>query len=180
MRWTSEQIEFRSALRRFVDAEVLPLREGLEFGSVLPYDVVRRYYDAFGVGESAMQRFERSMAGERSDGGRSSAESLIPIVEFSRASPGLVAAHGVSVGPTSTAEQRVLPRPAHCARWACTRRRRGELAFDDVYVEDDRLLRGRSSSSSSIGVATRRRQRSQQNARVSLPWHVARGLLGDI
>ena len=88
MRWTNEQSEFRKALRRFVEAEVLPLREELEFGGTPPYAVLRRYYEAFAVGEAAMERFERSLAGDASRGGRSAAETLIPTIELSRAVPG--------------------------------------------------------------------------------------------
>ena len=88
--WTEEQQLFRDAVRRFVETELAPQREGLEHGDLPPYDVLRSFYKAFAVGSSALDRFERSLAGDPvAEPARSAAETLIPIVEFSRHSPGL-------------------------------------------------------------------------------------------
>ena len=40
--WTEEQLMVRDAVRQFVEAEVAPLREDLEFGDTPPYEVLRK------------------------------------------------------------------------------------------------------------------------------------------
>jgi hypothetical protein len=116
MRWSTEQQEYRDALRRFVDGSVFPLRDDLERGGIPPYDILREYYRAFGIGEAALDRFERSMAGEDIRGERSAAETLIPMIELSRCSPGLVTALGVSVNLAAGAILRA-GSPEQKRRW---------------------------------------------------------------
>ncbi len=109
---------FRDAVRRFVEAELVPRREELEFGDLPPYGVLRAFFQAFEVGSSALERFERSLEDvpveEKS---RSAAETLIPIIELSRHSPGLVTAMGVSVSLTAGAILRAGSREQK-ERWA--------------------------------------------------------------
>src|SRR5579862_3152399 len=96
--WSEEFTEYQAAIKRFVASEVAPLREQLELGDLSPYGIMRRYYSAFGIGESAQERFVATMAGTtRSLPPRSAAETLIPMVEFSRYSPGVMTALGASV-----------------------------------------------------------------------------------
>lgn len=114
--WSDEQVMFRDAVRRFVDAEVAPRREEFEHGDLPPYDVLRAFYRTFEIGEAAIERFERSLAGERSEA-RSAAETLIPIIELSRHSPGMVAALGVSASLTAGAVLRAGTREQK-ERWA--------------------------------------------------------------
>jgi hypothetical protein len=102
LRWSEEQLMYRAAVRRFVETVVAPQREALEFEGVPPYDVLRRYYREFGVGESAMERFEATMSGGPRPP-RSAAEKLIPLVEFARCSPGLSVALGTSIDLTAGA-----------------------------------------------------------------------------
>jgi alkylation response protein AidB-like acyl-CoA dehydrogenase len=100
--WSAELTEYQGAVRKFVDTEVAPLREQLELGSLSPYDTMRRYYRAFGIGDSALERFEATIAGTTSElPPRSAAETLIPMVEFSRYSPGIVTALGASISLTA-------------------------------------------------------------------------------
>lgn len=102
LRWSEEQVMYRQAVRRFVDSVVAPQREALEFEGLPPYDVLRQFYKEFGVGESALERFEASM----SDGPRPprhAAEKLIPLVEFARCCPGLAVALGTSIDLTAGA-----------------------------------------------------------------------------
>ena len=105
--WTEEQLMFRQALRRFVETKVMPLREELEHGGLPPYDVLRKYYAAFGVGDGALARFERKLdggsEGTPAPAARSVAETLLPMTEFCRVSPGLVTALTVSVGLSASA-----------------------------------------------------------------------------
>jgi hypothetical protein len=111
-----EQQEYRSAVRRFVNGRVLPLRADLEHGDLPPYEILREYYSAFGIGDTAIDRFERSMAGEDIRGERSAGETLIPMIELSRCSPGLVTALGVSVNLTAGAILRA-GTPEQKRRW---------------------------------------------------------------
>jgi acyl-CoA dehydrogenase len=63
LRWTEEQTLYRRAVRKFVETVVVPQREALEFEGLPPYDVLRQFYKEFGVGESAIERFEATMSG---------------------------------------------------------------------------------------------------------------------
>ncbi len=118
--WTEEQQMVRDAVRQFVEAEVAPLREELEFGDLPPYDVLRKLYSTFGMDTMARERFKRQIEHERaveaalekgeeppektsSGGGGDGSITLIPIIELCRYSPGLVTALGVSSGLTASA-----------------------------------------------------------------------------
>lgn len=122
IRWSDEQLMFRDAVRRFVDAEVAPRREDLEHNGLPPYDILRSFYKTFEVGDAALARFERSLARDAgedvaSEPPSSAAETIIPIVELARQSPGLVTAMGVSVGLTAGAILRAGDREQKL-RWA--------------------------------------------------------------
>jgi alkylation response protein AidB-like acyl-CoA dehydrogenase len=96
--WTEEQHMYRMVLRRFVETELLPDRMLLEHGDQPPYDHIRKYYQMFDVGAAALERFYRSLEpAPQAVPPRSSAETLLPMIELSRCSPGLVTAMGVSV-----------------------------------------------------------------------------------
>lgn len=104
LRWSDELAEYQGAICTFVETEVAPIRQGLEMGALSPYDVMRRYYGAFGIGESALERFEATIAGRTNElPPRSAAETLIPMVEFSRYSPGIMTALGASISLTAGA-----------------------------------------------------------------------------
>lgn len=102
LRWTEEQLLYRQAVRRFVETVIAPQREALEFEGLPPYDVLRRFYKEFGVGDAAMERFEATMSGgPRPE--RSASEKLIPLVEFCRWSPGVSVALGTTIDLTAGA-----------------------------------------------------------------------------
>src|SRR6478736_6170840 len=104
----------RDAVRDFVEKEVRPRREELEFGDTPPYDVIRKLYATFGMADMARASFERRIAKERrasdpsaatpeaserdQDAGPGAGFMLLPIIELCRCSPGLVTAMGVSTG----------------------------------------------------------------------------------
>ncbi len=131
--WSDDEIAIRDAVRSFVDKEVRPLQDELEHGDLPPYDLIRRFYAAFGLAEMAGGAFDRSIAkaesGSADGAGESSmdpAMSMIVSSEFCRVSMGIPAAIGVSVGlaggtinSRGTIEQR--------KRWA-----RDILTFDKV------------------------------------------------
>jgi alkylation response protein AidB-like acyl-CoA dehydrogenase len=106
--WSDEHKMIRDAVRDFVEKEVRPRREELEFGDTPPYDVIRKLYATFGMGDMARASFERRIAREKGeaepakeDGGGDGPGAgfmLLPIIELCRCSPGLVTAMGVSTG----------------------------------------------------------------------------------
>ncbi len=115
--WSEEQLMVREAIRRFVDAEVVPNVEALEHGDLPPYDIIRKLYSTFGMDQMARDRFKLQLerrtaeaagtsrtagtdkAGDRSSGdGGAAAMTLIPIIELCHYCPGIVTAMGVSVG----------------------------------------------------------------------------------
>jgi len=101
-KWSDEQLAIAEAVRRFVDDEVRPILDDLEFGDLAPYGVLRKFYATFGIEQLAREQFkrqlERKLAGtaapERRGG--NAAMALIPVIEICKVSPGLVTAMGVS------------------------------------------------------------------------------------
>ena len=119
--WSEEQQMVRDAVRQFVESEVAPRREELEFGDTPPYDVLRKLYKTFGMDTMAAERFTRQIEFEKqveeaeakgeappekkksSGSGGDGSITMIPIIELCRYSPGLVTALGVSTGLTAAA-----------------------------------------------------------------------------
>jgi len=112
--WSEEHLVMRDAVRRFIEAEIVPNLEELEHGDTPPYDVLRKMFQTFGIDEVARGRFEKQIERARraADGGAdavaedkpkaagtdSLALQLIPIIELCHYCPGMVTAMGVSVG----------------------------------------------------------------------------------
>jgi hypothetical protein len=124
IQWTEEQLMVRDAVRQFVEAEIAPRRDELEFGDTPPYDVLRKLYSTFGMDTMARERFKRQIEFEKSvedaiakgeepptkdradgggGGGADGSITMIPVIELCRYSPGLVTAMGVSTGLTAAA-----------------------------------------------------------------------------
>ena len=118
--WSDEQMAMRSAVRDFVDREVVPLREDLEHGGHPPYDVLRSYVRTFGLDEIARERFEREAQGgpplSTEERYERAVVTLLPMVELSRHCPGLVTAMGVSMNLAGNAIKRGTPEQRD--RWA--------------------------------------------------------------
>ena len=134
--WTEEQVAIREAVKAFVDKEVRPLQDDLEHGDLAPYDLIRKYFAAFGVGEMNAAAFDKAIekaeARERGEQVDEKPERRDPSVgfmsnmEFVKVSMGIPAAMGVSMGLAAgtinalgTIEQR--------KRWA-----RDLMTFDTV------------------------------------------------
>ena len=111
--WNEQQLMIRDAVRRFVETEIKPKRDELEFGELPPYDILRKMLKTFGMDEVARMRFQKQIERERSgkarDGGGGgergdgAAMVMIPIIELCRVCPGMVTAMGVSAGLTAQA-----------------------------------------------------------------------------
>src|SRR3974377_149805 len=105
--WSEEHLMVRDAIRRFIEAEVVPHVDELEHGDLPPYDIIRKMYATFGLDQMARDRFknqlqrkesgrretEEERAGRAGDGG-AAAMTLIPIIELCRYCPGIVTAMG--------------------------------------------------------------------------------------
>jgi alkylation response protein AidB-like acyl-CoA dehydrogenase len=108
--WSETDLLIRAAIREFVDKEVRPNTDALEHGDMAPYEVLRKFFAAFGLAEMAGESFEAGIAKELAGGAAKrggmlggggngqEALSLIAVTEFCRVSPGLVTAMGVSLG----------------------------------------------------------------------------------
>ena len=120
--WSEEQLMVRAAVRDFVDKEIRPHRDALEFGDLPPYDLLRKMFATFGMTEMQKANFDSRIAAERAaaDGTASQdagtggdakeratrdanaiAFQIIPIIELCRVCPGMVTAMGVSMGLTA-------------------------------------------------------------------------------
>ncbi len=110
--WSEEQQVFRDAVRRFIEAEIVPNLEELEHGDTPPYEVLRKLYATFGIAEMQMARFQGSLDRDGSEsrsesearGSSAAAEGaalqMILVMELCRYCPGMVTALGVSAGLT--------------------------------------------------------------------------------
>ena len=122
--WGEQHVAIRDMVRRFIDAEVKPNLEAIEHEGMPPYDVLRKMVKTFGLDEMQKMRFARLIekdkkaaeARERgeepppkkprkpsSERGDEMAMQMIPVIELSRYSPGMITALGVSVGLTANA-----------------------------------------------------------------------------
>jgi|TARA_R110002073_G_scaffold25704_11_gene84837 alkylation response protein AidB-like acyl-CoA dehydrogenase len=123
--WTEQQLMIQGMIRDFVEKEIVPLIDDLEYNGLPPYDILRKLFKTFGMDELAGTRFDKQIEKEEAmargeetekpapkttNGGAVSAEALdaaamgmIPIIEISRHCQGLITAMGVSVGLTGGA-----------------------------------------------------------------------------
>jgi len=62
--WSEEQKLVRREIRKFIEAEVVPFNEELEYGNMPPYDIIRKMYQTFGIDEVQREKFEKSIARE--------------------------------------------------------------------------------------------------------------------
>jgi alkylation response protein AidB-like acyl-CoA dehydrogenase len=113
----------RDELRHFVQSEIEPRREELEHGDLPPYDILRSLFSNFELDVLAKERFERAVRPPSGEGGprRRNADDLaivlLPMIEISRCSPGIVTAMGVSanLAPGAILKQGTLEQKE---RWA--------------------------------------------------------------
>ncbi|AYF74769.1 acyl-CoA dehydrogenase [Nocardia yunnanensis] len=109
--WSDEDLMFRDVLRGFIDKEIKPYVEELEFGALPPFDIIRKLYATFGLDELAREGLAKAFAKEEGGAegkagkgsGFSGAGSMGVILnsELAGVSLGLVASMGVSLGLTA-------------------------------------------------------------------------------
>lgn len=108
IQWSETHQSVRDMVRDFVEKEIVPHLDELEYGGMPPYDILRKFVKTFGLDEMAKASFERRIAESddkkpSADSTRDAALSLIPTIEISRHAQGLVTAMGVSMGLTGGA-----------------------------------------------------------------------------
>ena len=124
LKWSEENVAIQEAVRSFVDNEIRPVLDDLEYEGVPPYDVLRKMFKTFGMDEMARDGFKRSVdrkiSGEEAPQGPRSAGAvamgIIPIIELCRVSPGLVTSLGVSTGLAAGTIMK-LGTPEQMERW---------------------------------------------------------------
>ncbi|MCH8542594.1 MAG: acyl-CoA dehydrogenase family protein [Alcanivorax sp.] len=113
--WNEQQRMIQGMVRDFVQKEVVPHLDDIEYNGVPPYDILRKMIKTFGMDVMAKQNFDKQIAREKAiaageqvedkkkDGpsagaGEQAAMTMIPIIELCRHCQGLVTAMGVSMG----------------------------------------------------------------------------------
>jgi acyl-CoA dehydrogenase len=124
--WSDTDALIREAIRDFVDREVRPHVDELEHGDLPPYDLIRKFFKAFGIDAMNRDSFDPNRTGAGTGDSGREALSLIAVSELSRVCMGLVTAMGVSVGlAVGTIMNRGTPEQK--TRWA-----KDLLTFDKV------------------------------------------------
>ncbi|HEV7205355.1 MAG TPA: acyl-CoA dehydrogenase family protein [Jatrophihabitans sp.] len=103
--WSETDLAVQGAIRQFVDTEIRPHREELEFGDRPPYDILRKLWKTFGIDVMASDSIEKLLAEDGSSGGGGmlggggqASLGVILVKEICRVCPGFVGAFGVSLG----------------------------------------------------------------------------------
>jgi alkylation response protein AidB-like acyl-CoA dehydrogenase len=115
--WSETERLIQQTIRDFVDKEIRPHIDELEYGDVAPYELIRKFFRTFGLDAMARDAFDPNGTGSGTGGGDREAMSLIAVSELCRVSMGLVTAMGVSVG---LAAGTIMSRgtPEQRTRWA--------------------------------------------------------------
>jgi alkylation response protein AidB-like acyl-CoA dehydrogenase len=123
--WSEQQLMVQGMIRDFVEKEIVPIIDDLEYNGLPPYEVLRKLFTTFGMDELAGANFDKQIAKEEAiargeavaepktkkpvdgpvleDAMDAVAMGLLPIIEISRHCQGLITAMGVSVGLTGGA-----------------------------------------------------------------------------
>ena len=120
--WTEQQQMIQRMVRDFVENEVVPNLDDIEYNGVPPYEILRKMVKTFGLDVMAKQNFDKQIAKEKAaaageaqdesdkkdkddngSAGEQAAMQMIPIIELCRHAQGLVTAMGVSMGLTGGA-----------------------------------------------------------------------------
>ena len=59
--WSDEHRAIAEAVRRFVDEEIRPVLDDLEFGDLAPYGILRKMFSTFGMDQLAREGFKRQL-----------------------------------------------------------------------------------------------------------------------
>ena len=114
--WSESQQMIQKMVRDFVEKEVVPHLDDIEYNGTPPYDILRKLIKTFGMDVMAKASFDKQIAREKAiaagevveekkkkEGynamaGEEAAMRMIPIIEICKHAQGLVTAMGVSMG----------------------------------------------------------------------------------
>ncbi|MFN3712459.1 MAG: acyl-CoA dehydrogenase family protein [Alcanivoracaceae bacterium] len=114
--WSESQQMIQKMVRDFVEKEVVPHLDDIEYNGTPPYDILRKMIKTFGMDVMAKASFDKQLAREKAiaagdvveekkkkEGynamaGEEAAMRMIPIIEICKHAQGLVTAMGVSMG----------------------------------------------------------------------------------
>lgn len=114
--WNEQQRMIRDMVRGFVEKEIVPQLDAIEYEGVPPYAILRKMLQTFGMDAMAKMEFDKQIAREeaiargeaipekaKKEGFNNAAAEqaamrMLPIIEICRHAQGLVTAMGVSVG----------------------------------------------------------------------------------
>ncbi len=114
--WSEQSLMIRDMVRGFVEKEIVPQLDAIEYEGVPPYDILRKMMQTFGMDAMAKMEFEKQIAREeaaargeappekeKKEGfnhaaAEQAAMRLLPTMELCRHAQGLVTAMGVSMG----------------------------------------------------------------------------------
>jgi alkylation response protein AidB-like acyl-CoA dehydrogenase len=122
--WSEEHQAIAAVVRRFVADEIRPHIDELEHGDLPPYGILRKFYETFGLKQLAQENFARQLERKRSGdtsprerrGDANAGMTLIPIIELSKVSLGLITSMGVSTGLAGGTIMK-LGTPEQMERW---------------------------------------------------------------
>lgn len=114
--WSEQSRMIRDMVRGFVEKEIVPHLDAIEYEGLPPYDLLRKMIRTFGMDAMAKSEFDKQIALEealargetppekdKKDGysagaAEQAAMRMIPVIEICRHAQGLVTAMGVSMG----------------------------------------------------------------------------------
>lgn len=114
--WSEQSVMIRDMVRGFVEKEIVPQLDAIEYEGLPPYDLLRKMLKTFGMDAMAKMEFDKQIAREealargeappekeKKEGfnqaaAEQAAMRMIPIIEICRHAQGLVTAMGVSMG----------------------------------------------------------------------------------
>lgn len=114
--WSEQSRMIRDMVRGFVEKEIVPHLDAIEYEGLPPYDLLRKMIRTFGIDAMAKSEFDKQIAREealargetppekdKKDGysagaAEQAAMRMIPVIEICRHAQGLVTAMGVSMG----------------------------------------------------------------------------------
>lgn len=114
--WSEQSRMIRNMVRGFVEKEIVPQIDAIEYDGVPPYDILRKMIQTFGMDAMAKMEFDKQIAREEAlargetppekekkegfnaGAAEQAAMRMIPIIEICRHAQGLVTAMGVSMG----------------------------------------------------------------------------------
>ena len=62
--WTEQQLMIKGMVKDFVEKEIVPNIDDLEYNGVPPYDVLRKFFTTFGMDQLAGASFDKQIARE--------------------------------------------------------------------------------------------------------------------